>query len=100
MEDNIRDQLHWKCLQLSEGKSVRCMNALNSLFKEDNERLKPLLLGKTTAMNIPKCGKKTAAEVEEVMNDALYECMEAYKEHWGQKLLNGMRALHVIDMQK
>ena len=39
-------------------------------------------------------------EVEEVMNDALYECMEAYKEHWGQKLLNGMRALHVIDMQK
>ena len=69
MEDNIRDQLHWKCLQLSEGKSVRCMNALNSLFKENNERLKPLLLGKTTAMNIPKCGKKTAAEVEEVMSE-------------------------------
>jgi len=32
----------------------------------------------------------------EVMNDALIVCLEAFADHWGQKLLNAMRALHQI----
>ncbi|MCM1034659.1 MAG: DUF5063 domain-containing protein [Paludibacter sp.] len=35
-------------------------------------------------------------ENESVMNDALLACLEAFREHWGQKLLNAMRALHVL----
>ncbi len=31
---------------------------------------------------------------EDVMNDALAACIEAFHQHWGQKLLNAMRALH------
>lgn len=31
---------------------------------------------------------------EEVMNDALYYCTLSFREYWGQKLLNGLRALH------
>jgi len=30
------------------------------------------------------------------MNDALVACLQAFGEHWGQKLLNGLRALHTI----
>ncbi len=33
---------------------------------------------------------------EEVMNDALLACLEAFREHWGQKLLNVLRALHAL----
>ncbi len=33
---------------------------------------------------------------EEVMNDALLACLEAFREHWGQKLLNALRALHAL----
>ncbi len=33
---------------------------------------------------------------EEVMNDALLGCLEAFREHWGQKLLNVLRALHAL----
>lgn len=33
---------------------------------------------------------------ESVMNDALVACLEAFREHWGQKLLNALRALHAI----
>lgn len=36
----------------------------------------------------------------DVMNDAIGACMEAFREHWGQKLLNAMRALHAIKYQK
>lgn len=32
----------------------------------------------------------------DVMNDALASCLEAFGEHWGQKLLNALRALHNI----
>ena len=32
----------------------------------------------------------------DIMNDALVACLEAFGEHWGQKLLNGLRALHAI----
>ncbi len=30
----------------------------------------------------------------ELMNDALWECMQHFDQSWGQKLLNGLRALH------
>jgi len=30
----------------------------------------------------------------DIMNDALVACLEAFGEHWGQKLLNALRALH------
>ena len=32
----------------------------------------------------------------DIMNDSLVSCLEAFGEHWGQKLLNAMRALHSI----
>ncbi len=32
----------------------------------------------------------------DAINDALVTCLEAFAEHWGQKLLNAMRALHNI----
>ncbi len=35
-------------------------------------------------------------ENESVMNDALLACLEAFREHWGQKLLNVMRPLHAL----
>ena len=31
---------------------------------------------------------------EAVMNDALVNCIEAFEQHWGQKLLNVLRPLH------
>ncbi len=34
--------------------------------------------------------------VEDIMNDALAVSLEAFAEHWGQKLLNAMRALHAL----
>ena len=36
---------------------------------------------------------------ESVMNDAILACLEGFYEHWGQKLLNAMRALHAISVQ-
>jgi hypothetical protein len=32
----------------------------------------------------------------DIMNDALAACLEAFGEHWGQKLLNSLRALHAL----
>ncbi len=32
----------------------------------------------------------------DTMNDSLVVCLEAFAEHWGQKLLNALRALHSI----
>lgn len=32
----------------------------------------------------------------DTMNDALVACLEAFGNHWGQKLLNALRALHAI----
>jgi hypothetical protein len=32
----------------------------------------------------------------DIMNDALVACLEAFGEHWGQKLLNALRALHAL----
>lgn len=34
--------------------------------------------------------------VTDIMNDALAVCLEAFAEHWGQKLLNSLRALHAL----
>ncbi len=36
---------------------------------------------------------------EELMNDGLAECMDAFGEHWGQKLVNVMRALHQLKFE-
>lgn len=33
---------------------------------------------------------------EPIMNDALVVCIETFGEHWGQKLLNVLRALHAL----
>jgi len=33
---------------------------------------------------------------EEVMNDALSECIFQFKEYWGQKLVNVLRAIHML----
>jgi hypothetical protein len=32
----------------------------------------------------------------DIMNDALVACLQAFGEHWGQKLLNSLRALHAL----
>ena len=32
----------------------------------------------------------------DIMNDALVACLDAFGEHWGQKLLNALRALHAL----
>jgi hypothetical protein len=33
---------------------------------------------------------------EEVMNDALYECVYHFEEYWGQQLVNVLRAVHML----
>ena len=33
---------------------------------------------------------------ESIMNDALVNCLEAFEQHWGQKLLNVLRPLHAL----
>ena len=35
---------------------------------------------------------------ESVMNDALVTCLEAFEQHWGQKLLNVLRPLHALSL--
>jgi hypothetical protein len=35
-------------------------------------------------------------ENEEVMKQALYICEEDFRLHWGQKLLNALKAIHVV----
>ena len=35
---------------------------------------------------------------ENVMNDALVACLEAFEQHWGQKLLNVLRPLHALSL--
>lgn len=32
----------------------------------------------------------------DIMNDSLVACLEAFGQHWGQKLLNALRALHAV----
>lgn len=39
-------------------------------------------------------------ENEDVMNDALLDCLDSFDQHWGQKLLNVLRALHVLAQDK
>ena len=34
--------------------------------------------------------------VADIMNDALVLCLETFAEHWGQKTLNALRALHAL----
>lgn len=36
---------------------------------------------------------------EEVMNDALIACLDAYREHWGMKALCALRALHNLSLE-
>lgn len=33
---------------------------------------------------------------ESIMESALVACLQAFEEHWGQKLLNALRALHAV----
>lgn len=35
---------------------------------------------------------------ESVMNDALLSCLDAFQQHWGQKLLNVLRPLHALSL--
>lgn len=35
---------------------------------------------------------------ESIMNDALLNCLEAFEQHWGQKLLNVLRPLHALSI--
>lgn len=37
---------------------------------------------------------------ERVMNDAVLACLEAFDQHWGQKLLNVMRPLHALSLSQ
>jgi len=37
---------------------------------------------------------------EAIMNDAVVRCREAFQEHWGQKLLAVMRALHELTNER
>lgn len=37
---------------------------------------------------------------EAVMNDAVYLCREQFFNHWGQKLLNAISALHALQINK
>ena len=37
---------------------------------------------------------------EDVQNDALYAFVEAFEHHWGQKLMNVLRPLHMLSMLK
>ena len=32
----------------------------------------------------------------DIMNDALWECKMNFEQYWGQQLVNGLRALHMI----
>lgn len=34
--------------------------------------------------------------VDEIMNEALWECQQNFKQYWGQKLLNTLRIIHMI----
>ena len=42
------------------------------------------------------CNYQTREEA--VMNDALVSCLEAFEQHWGQKLLNVLRPLHTLSL--
>jgi hypothetical protein len=37
-------------------------------------------------------------ENESVMNEALIACLDAFEQHWGQKLLNILRPLHALSL--
>ena len=37
---------------------------------------------------------------EDVQNDALYAFVDAFEQHWGQKLVNVLRPLHMMSMMK
>ncbi len=45
---------------------------------------------------IKDCAANYQLGETELMNDALVVCIDAFAEHWGQKLLNALRALHNI----
>ena len=42
------------------------------------------------------CNYQTREEA--VMNDALVTCLDAFEQHWGQKLLNVLRPLHALSL--
>ena len=37
--------------------------------------------------------------IEDIMNDALWEVMENFEEHWGEKLINALSALHRVNIK-
>lgn len=38
--------------------------------------------------------------IEEIMNDAIWEVLANFEQHWGAKLLNSLKALHVLYVSK
>ena len=42
------------------------------------------------------CNYQTREEA--IMNDALVSCLDAFEQHWGQKLLNVLRPLHALSL--
>lgn len=38
--------------------------------------------------------------IEEIMNDAIWEVVSSFEEHWGVKLLNSLKALHSLYVKK
>lgn len=44
--------------------------------------------------DLKNCLERFQIGNEEIMNDALADCISAFREHWGQRLVNCQRALH------
>lgn len=44
------------------------------------------------------CNYQTREEA--IMNDALVNCLDAFEQHWGQKLLNVLRPLHALSLDE
>ena len=68
MEATIRNLLVNKCLQLTEGMSVRSRNIAFKLLKDVEGLLVPLILGKSEVRNLPLCGKKTAISIKHLIS--------------------------------
>ena len=50
--------------------------------------------------DLKNCLLRYQIGVQEVMNDALVTCIAAFKEYWGQRLVNCLRALHNVCYNK
>jgi hypothetical protein len=50
--------------------------------------------------DLKNCLLRYQIGVQEVMNDALVACLTSFKEYWGQRLVNCLRALHNVCYNK